>query len=68
MVIDAIVAHFGVEPLTTREDSRRETRYLFDPDLTGRWRGLKITTSNPSEIPVIVSKYQNAYAHQISKV
>ena len=66
-VIDATEGHFGVEP-QTHEDSRRENRYSFDPDLTGHWMGVKITTSNPSQISIIVSKYQDAYAHQINKV
>jgi hypothetical protein len=67
-VIDAVVAHCGVRPSTSREDARRETRYSFDPDLTGRWNGLKITASDPSQISVIVSKYEKACAHQILKV
>jgi hypothetical protein len=68
-VIDAVVAYFGVEPSTTsREDTMRETRYSFDPDLTGRWNGLKITASDPSQISVIVSKYVDARAHQMLKV
>ena len=69
-VIDSVEGHFGVdtvEPLSC-EDSWRENRYSFDSDLTGRWMGMKITTSNPSQISVIVSKYQEAYANQITQV
>jgi len=67
-IFDAIVAEFGVDPPTTPEDTRRESRYLFDPDKPGRWRGLKITTSNPNEISAIVSKYKDAHTLQISRV
>ena len=67
-VLDAIEAHCGVVPPTSHEDTRRQTRYSFDPELTGRWNGLKITTSDASQISVIISKYKEARAQQMLKV
>ncbi len=68
-IFDAIAAHFGVDTSTTRGDTLRERRYtLLEPNMPGRWMGLKITTSDPEEISAIISKYKKAHTNLISKV
>jgi len=66
-VLDGVEA-LGVDLPTTPEDTRRKAKYLFDSDMPGRWRGLKITTTDQVEVSVILSKYQEALDQQLEKV
>ena len=66
---DCLIELFGVDLSTTPEDRIRERRYLpLNPDMPGRWMGLKITISDPAEIAAIVQKYKKEHTKQISQV
>jgi hypothetical protein len=70
-IFDAIVAMFdtdNLDSLTDPEDIGLKGRYVFEPKGSGRWKGLKVTISNPDQVTSIISRYRNARTKQLAKV
>jgi len=68
-LFDLVISIFGNDISSTPEDTIREKRYRpHDPDMPGRWMGLKITASDPREIAAIKQKYKKEVAEQIGQV
>jgi len=69
-LFDLIIILFGSDMSpSTPEDAVRERKYLpYNPNMTGRWMGLKVTVSNPEEISMIKQKYKIEHRQQINQV
>lgn len=71
MVVDAIIEIFHVDDSVDPKDGRICQYKPIDPyqsDISGRWRGWKISQTDPTELSKIVHDFKKAHTAAISEV